>query len=59
MNPSPGQIYRIADVEVDALSGCLRRDGEECRLREQSLQVLLYLIEHRERPVTKEELMET
>jgi tetratricopeptide (TPR) repeat protein/DNA-binding winged helix-turn-helix (wHTH) protein len=59
MNPSPGQIYRIADVEVDALSGRLRRDGEECRLREQSLQVLLYLIERRERPVTKEELMET
>ena len=60
MNPSPRQIYRIADAEVDALSGCLRRDGEEARhLREQSLQVFLYLIEHRERPVTKEELMET
>ncbi len=59
MNPSPRQIYRIADTEVDALSGSLRRDGEECRLREQSLQVFLYLIEHRERPVAKEELMET
>ena len=59
MNPSPKQVYRIADAEVDTLSGCLRRDGEECRLREQSLQVFLYLIEHRERPVTKEELMET
>jgi tetratricopeptide (TPR) repeat protein/DNA-binding winged helix-turn-helix (wHTH) protein len=59
MPPSPRQIYRIADAEVDALSGSLRRDGEECRLREQSLQVFLYLIERRERSVTKEELMET
>ena len=59
MNPSPRQMYRVADAEVDALSGRLRRDGEECRLREQSLQVFLYLVEHRERPVTKEELTET
>ena len=59
MNQSPGQIYRIGDAEVDALSGRLTRHGEECRLREQSLQVLLYLIEHRDRPVTKEELMDT
>lgn len=59
MNPTPGQIYRIGDAEVDALSGRLKRHGEECRLREQSLQVFLYLIEHRDRPVTKEELMDT
>lgn len=51
-------VYRFADVEVDAARGCVRRGGEELRLRRQTLQVLLYLIERRERLVTKEELFE-
>jgi len=57
--PSQHHIYRLADVEVDASRGSIRRDdGQEQHLRQQTLQVLLYLIEHRERGVSKEELMQ-
>lgn len=38
---------------------CLARDGHEIGLRHKSFQVLLYLLEHRDRTVTKEELIET
>lgn len=57
MNPLNKQIYRVVDVEVDATRACLKRDGQEQHLRPQTFQVLLYLIEHRERGVTKEELI--
>lgn len=51
-------IYRIGDIEVDPSLHCVRRDGEEQRLRQQTFQVLLYLLEHRQRLVTKEEIFE-
>jgi len=51
------QTYRFADVEVDAAQGCVRRNGEERHLRQQTFQVLVYLLEQRERLVTKEELL--
>ena len=57
MSSANNQIYRLADVEVDALSGCLRRDGQESYLREQTLQVFRYLVEHRTQTVTKEDLI--
>lgn len=52
-------IYRLEDIELDAAQGCLTRDGQQQRLRQKTLQVLLYLIEQRQRPVTKEELRVT
>ena len=52
------QIYRVADVEVDLSGGCLKRGGIDQPLRERSFQVLSYLIEHRDRRVTKTELIE-
>jgi tetratricopeptide (TPR) repeat protein/DNA-binding winged helix-turn-helix (wHTH) protein len=51
-------IYRFADIEFDLARNCLRRGSQEHALRQKSLQVLLYLIEHRERSVTKDELLE-
>jgi tetratricopeptide (TPR) repeat protein/DNA-binding winged helix-turn-helix (wHTH) protein len=51
-------VYRFADVEIDAPRGLLKRSGKEVHLRQQTLQVLLYLLERRERLVTKEELFE-
>jgi tetratricopeptide (TPR) repeat protein/DNA-binding winged helix-turn-helix (wHTH) protein len=53
------KIYRIADVEVDTVQGCVRRQGTELHLRYKTFQVLLYLLEHRHRLVTKEELWES
>src|SRR5436190_1814774 len=52
-------IYRLEDIELDPAQGCLKRDGQQQRLRQKTLQVLLYLIEQRQRPVTREELRET
>src|SRR4030095_2649397 len=51
-------IYRFADIEFDPARNCLRRAGQEQVLRQKSQQVLLYLIEHRERSVSKEELLQ-
>jgi eukaryotic-like serine/threonine-protein kinase len=51
-------IYRVGEIEIDSARKCLRRHDEEWRLRQKSFQVLLYLLEHRERLVTKEELLQ-
>jgi len=51
-------IYLVGDFEVDPRRFCLRRENEEYPLRQKSFQVLLYLIEHRGRLVTKEELIQ-
>ncbi|HKZ02976.1 MAG TPA: tetratricopeptide repeat protein [Pyrinomonadaceae bacterium] len=58
MNSPKQQTYRLADIEFDTLRGRLRRNGEESYLREQSLQVFCYLIEHRAETVTKEALID-
>src|SRR2546430_7348543 len=52
-----GQIYRFAEIEVDTGQGCVRRNGEERHLRQQTFQVLVYLLEQKERLVTKDELL--
>src|SRR5260370_33300641 len=49
-------FYRLAEVEVNAMQACIRRDGTELHLRHKAFQVLLYLLEHRQRLVTKDEL---
>ncbi len=51
-------VYRIADIEFDPARNCLRRGDQEQVLRQKSLLVLRYLIEHRERSVSKDELLQ-
>jgi len=51
-------IYRFEDVEIDASRCSITRSGREQHLRQQTFQVLLYLLERRQRLVTKEELIE-
>jgi tetratricopeptide (TPR) repeat protein/DNA-binding winged helix-turn-helix (wHTH) protein len=55
METIPPRI-RCGGVEIDAGQECVRRSGFEHRLRRKSFQVLLYLIEHRHRVVSKDEL---
>lgn len=50
-------IYRVGDLEIDPARCCLRRNGRETHLRLQAFQVLLYLLDHRRRLVTKDELV--
>lgn len=52
------RIYRIGDIELDPGSGCLRCNGMERPLRQKTFQVLLYLVEQRDRLVTKEEMLD-
>src|SRR5713101_6311981 len=49
-------LYRIGEIEVDPGRACVRRSGQELHLRAKSLQVLLYLLENRDRLITREEL---
>lgn len=51
-------IYRSDDVEIDPSLSCLKRGGVEQHLRQQSFNVLLYMVERRQRLITKEELIE-
>lgn len=57
MNTQGHRIYRLDGVEIDTSRLCLKRDGEERHLRQQTFQVLIYLLEQRERLVTKDELI--
>jgi tetratricopeptide (TPR) repeat protein/DNA-binding winged helix-turn-helix (wHTH) protein len=50
-------VLRFADVEIDVRERRVVRKGSDQLLRQKVFQVLLYLIDHRDRPVSKEELM--
>ncbi len=50
-------IYRSRDVEVDVTQRAVRAGGETQHPRARTFDVLCYLIEHRERVVTHEELL--
>ncbi|HLK19563.1 MAG TPA: tetratricopeptide repeat protein [Bryobacteraceae bacterium] len=52
------QIYRCEDIEIDPSLGCLKRGGTEQHLRQQSFHLLLYMIERRQRLISKDELIE-
>src|SRR6185437_82824 len=58
MNQQGPHIYRLEGIEVDPSQVCLKRDGTELHLRQQTFQVLIYLLENRQRVVTKNELIE-
>ncbi|MGQ0762030.1 MAG: tetratricopeptide repeat protein [Acidobacteriota bacterium] len=51
------RIYRVEEIEIDSASVCVRRAGQELHLRQQTFQVLIYLLEHRDRLVSKSELI--
>jgi tetratricopeptide (TPR) repeat protein/DNA-binding winged helix-turn-helix (wHTH) protein len=58
MGALPEQFYRVGDVEIDVVRGCIRRHGVEQHLRRKTFQVLVYLLEQHERLVTKDEIIE-
>ena len=51
-------IYRVAGVEIDPIQASVRRGGEILALRPKTYRFLLYLAEHHNRLVSKEELIE-
>jgi tetratricopeptide (TPR) repeat protein/DNA-binding winged helix-turn-helix (wHTH) protein len=58
MNTQSQRSYRLDGIEIDSARMCLKRDGQERHLRQKTFQVLLYLLEHRERLITKDELID-
>src|SRR5262245_10650614 len=54
----PSMIYRFGDYEFDAQRYELRCAGQLVAIEPKVLAVLVYLLEHRDRVVTKEELLE-
>ncbi|MGB5336559.1 MAG: winged helix-turn-helix domain-containing protein [Woeseiaceae bacterium] len=52
-------MYRFDDFLADPKSWRLLRDGQEIHVEPVVLKLLIYLIEHRERLVTRQELMDT
>ena len=57
MNQYP--VYRFDDYVVDPETWRLSRDGQEIHLEPVVLNLLIYLISHRNRLVTRQELMDT
>src|SRR5438128_9524925 len=51
-------MYAFDDFEIDTARFELRRGGELCHVEPQVFDVLRYLIEHRDRVVAKEELLD-
>ena len=51
-------MYRFADCEVDVASRELRRAGALVHLEPQAFDLLVQLIEHRDRVVTKNDLLD-
>ena len=51
-------IYRVNDLELDTARGCLRRNSEEVHLTPKAFQILVFLLEQRDRLVPREELMD-
>jgi tetratricopeptide (TPR) repeat protein/DNA-binding winged helix-turn-helix (wHTH) protein len=58
MNRQSQRIYRLDGIEIDGGRMCLNRDGQERHLRQKTFQVLLYLLEQRQRLITKDELID-
>ncbi|HKZ77041.1 MAG TPA: winged helix-turn-helix domain-containing protein [Pyrinomonadaceae bacterium] len=58
MNKHVPRIYRLDDIEIDTSQVCLKRDGKEQHVRQKTFQVLVYLLEQRQRVVSKHELIE-
>lgn len=52
------RVFRVGDLEIDPVRGDVRRQGAEIYLRQQSFELLLYLVSHRDRLVGKDELHE-
>lgn len=55
---APPASFRFLEFELDARNACLRRAGTPVPLRPKSFDVLLHLVRHRGRLVTKDELIE-
>jgi tetratricopeptide (TPR) repeat protein len=58
MNRQNQRIYRLDGIEIDTSQLVLKRSGEEQHLRQKTFRVLIYLLEQRERLITKDELIE-
>jgi pimeloyl-ACP methyl ester carboxylesterase/DNA-binding winged helix-turn-helix (wHTH) protein len=53
-----GAVYRFGDFEIDAAQFQLRHGGDVVRVEPQVLEVLVYLVSHRDRLVPKTELLD-
>ena len=51
-------VYRLGACELDAARFELRRNGQTVAVEPQVLELLLYLVAHRDRAVTRSELFE-
>ena len=51
-------IFQLGDCEVNTIEGLVRRDEAVIQMAPRAMQVLNYLIEHRDRIVSAEELLE-
>ena len=52
-------IYRFGNYQIDTLTYELYQDGHLCKVETRAFELLIYLIEHRDHIVSREELVES
>jgi DNA-binding winged helix-turn-helix (wHTH) protein len=57
-NAAGTSIYRFGDVAVDCGRFSVVRDGQPAKITPRAFEVLLYLIENRDRVIEKQELFD-
>jgi two-component system, OmpR family, alkaline phosphatase synthesis response regulator PhoP len=58
-NLTPVKSFEFGDVEADFEKGVVRKAGRELSLTGKEMQLLRYLVDHRGKPVSREELLES
>ncbi|HUQ93330.1 MAG TPA: response regulator transcription factor [Bryobacteraceae bacterium] len=57
-NPAPAMRYQFANIQVDFEKGDVTKDGIAVSLAGKELQLLRYLVDHRGKVVSREELLQ-
>jgi two-component system alkaline phosphatase synthesis response regulator PhoP len=58
-NLTPVKSFEFGDVEADFEKAIVRKAGRELSLTGKEMQLLRYLVDHRGKPVSREELLES
>ena len=59
MNQQEQRIYRIGEFVIDADRRLILAAGNEVKIQPRAFDLLIYLLENRDRAVSKEELLES
>lgn len=51
-------LYQFGTIEIDTVNFCLTNNGDECAVEPQVFDLIVYLIKHRDRVLTRDEIFD-